>query len=408
MSNENPAAIVAELKTSIEGIKALVTTTDKQVKEIAAQSATGLDAANKVGKDALAAAEKAANDVTALVTRITENEQKLFDQIKAGRAAPKSLGQIIIETDDFKNFAAGKTKSISIDVQNNTITGQDGGSPARNSDTIVPADRMAGINPGAFRLLRVRDVIPAGNTVSNAIEYTRELAFTNSAAETAEGDTKPQSALTFDLQTAPVRTIAHWLKLSKQVKEDAPALASYIDVRLRFGVEQRIDSQLLNGNGSSQNLAGLLKNGNYQGFNPTAGETALDSINRMKYLVAANDYQASAIMMNPVTWGEIERIKGNDDHYIIGIPQSAMGPFLWGLPVIVTNAMPQGKAHVSSIETLAMIFNRSNTVVEMFEQDDTNVQKNLITVRAEARLALAVFRSQSAVYGALTRPGASA
>lgn len=406
--NTDPLALVQEVKGAVDGIKAKQGEIDAFLKKMSEEDLAKTD---KVAADALAAANAAAEAVKGFADRIVENEQKLFDNINAGKAAPKTLGQLVIETDAFKEFARGTTNrahmSFDGSVFANTITGQEGSPPA-NSDVLVAPQRLQGIIPGAFRRLRVRDAIPSGATTSNMIEYTRELTFTNSAAETAEGDTKPESAITFELKTAPVRTIAHWLKLSKQVRDDAPQLQAHIDGRLRYGVELRIDNQLLLGNGTGQNLEGLLIGDNYTSFSPTAGETALDSLNRMKYAVDASDYIATAIMLNPVTWGEIERIKGDDDHYVVGSPLSPIGPFLWGLPVVVTNAMPVGKAHVSALDILAQTFTRENTVVEIFEQDDTNAQQNLLTVRAEARLALAVYTPAASRYGALTSPGASA
>lgn len=401
------AALVTEVKAAVEGIKGQQTKLDELIAKYAKEAEARAGEIDKTAKDAVEAANKAAADIAALANRIVEAEQKLAEGVQAGKTAPKTLGQLVIENDAYKAFAAGTLARAKFEVQANTITGQTGSPPA-NSDVLVPADRLSGIIPGAFRALKIRDVLPSGTTTSNMVEYTRELAFTNDAAETAEGDTKPESDITFELAEAPVRTIAHWLKLSKQVREDAPALASYVDTRLRYGVDLRIDTQLLTGNGSGQNISGLLDNGNYTAFSPTAGETQLDSTNRMKYLVEAADYSPTAIILNPVTWGEIERLKGTDDHYIIGAPQSAIGPVLWGLPVVVTNAMPQGKAYMAAMPIVAQVWNRSGTVVEMFEQDDTNVQKNLLTVRAEARLALAIYRPASSRYGALTSPGASA
>jgi HK97 family phage major capsid protein len=401
------AALVTEVKAAVEGIKGQQTKLDELIAKYAKDAEARAGEIDKTAKEAVEAANKAATEIAALSTRIIEAEQKLADGIQAGKAAPKTLGQLVIETDAFKAFAAGTSNRARMEIQANTITGQTGSPPA-NSDTLVPTDRLAGIIPGAFRTLKVADVIPSGNTSSNMVEYTRELVFTNDAAEVAEGDTKPESDITFELVNAPVRTIAHWIKLSKQVREDAPALASYVDTRMRYGVELRIDTQLLTGNGSGQNISGLLDGGNYTAFSPTAGETQLDSINRMKYLVEAADYSPTVVILNPATWGDIERLKGTDDHYIIGMPQSVIGPVLWGLPVVVTNAMPVGKAHVSAMPILAQQWNRSGVVVEMFEQDDTNVQKNLITVRAEARKALAIYRPASSRYGALTSPGASA
>jgi HK97 family phage major capsid protein len=350
-------------------------------------------------KSAVEVAEKAAKELKAMGDRLLEIEQKQAEGIKYSYEAPKSLGESFATSDEFKAFAEGRTSKARLEIKN-TITGQSG-SPAANSDTIVAPQRQAGIVSGAFRTLRIRDVLPFGTTSSNLVEYTRELAFTNNSAETAEGVTKPESALTFELVSAPVKTIAHWLKLSKQVMDDAPALASYVDTRLRYGVDLRIDQQLLNGNGTGQNIGGLAKSGNHTAFTPVSGDNAIDSINRAIYAVAAADYNATAIILNPADWGAIERTKTTDDAYVFGAPQR-LAPTLWGLPVVATNTMTSGKFMVGAFDMAAQVWNRQGTTVEMSEADDTNFQKNLVTVRAEARLALAIYRPVSIQYGNLT------
>jgi HK97 family phage major capsid protein len=358
-----------------------------------------LKSAGAESKSAVEAAEKAAKELKAMGDRLLEIEQKQAEGIKKGYEMPKSLGESFATSDEFKAFAEGRTSKARLEVKN-TITGQSG-SPASNSDTIVAPQRQVGIVAGAFRNLRIRDIMPSGTTSSNLVEYTRELAFTNAAAETAEGETKPEATLTFELASAPVKTIAHWLKLSKQVMDDAPALASYVDTRLRYGVDLRIDQQLLNGNGSGQNIGGLAKAGNHTAFTPASGDNAIDSINRAIYLVAAADYNATAIILNPADWGAIERTKTQDDAYVFGAPQR-LAPTLWGLPVVATNTMTAGKFMVGAFDMAAQVWNRQGTVVEMSEADDTNFQKNLVTVRAEARLALAIYRPVSIQYGSLT------
>jgi HK97 family phage major capsid protein len=358
-----------------------------------------LKSAGAESKSAVEAAEKAAKELKAMGDRLLEIEQKQAEGIKKGYEMPKSLGESFATSDEFKAFAEGRTSKARLEIKN-TITGQSG-SPAANSDTIVAPQRQVGIVAGAFRNLRIRDIMPSGTTSSNLVEYTRELAFTNAAAETAEGATKPEATLTFELASAPVKTIAHWLKLSKQVMDDAPALASYVDTRLRYGVDLRIDQQLLNGNGSGQNIGGLAKAGNHTAFTPASGDNAIDSINRAIYLVAAADYNATAIILNPADWGAIERTKTQDDAYVFGAPQR-LAPTLWGLPVVATNTMTAGKFMVGAFDMAAQVWNRQGTVVEMSEADDTNFQKNLVTVRAEARLALAIYRPVSIQYGNLT------
>lgn len=403
----DPIQLVQEVKTSMDTINASHKTLTDQIKAMSGD----IEGGKKINADALKAANEAAAEVAKLADRIVQAEQKLADNVQAGKADVKTLGRLLIESDAYKDYASGLTNRARFEVQANTITGTEGSPPA-NSDILVPTQRLSGIIPGAFRSLKIRDLLPQGTTTSNMVEYTRELAFTNAAAETGEANTKPEATLTFDLKTAPVRTIAHFLKLTKQVLEDAPALASYVDTRLRYGVELRIDQQLLNGNGTGQNISGLTdKDGttdNYTAFSPVVGETELDSLNRMKYLVAAQDYNATGIILNPATWGAIERLKDTQDRYVIGSPLNPYGPTLWGLPVIVSNTMTTGKALVAAFDILAQVWNRSGTVVEMFEQDSDNVQKNLVTVRAESRLALAIYRPASSQYGALTRPGASA
>jgi HK97 family phage major capsid protein len=358
-----------------------------------------LKSAGAESKSAVEAAEKAAKELKAMGDRLLEIEQKQAEGIKKGYELPKTLGESFATSEEFKAFAEGRTSKARLEIKN-TITGQSG-SPATNSDTIVAPQRQVGIVSGAFRTLRIRDVMPSGTTSSNLVEYTRELAFTNSAAETAEGATKPEAALTFELVSAPVKTIAHWLKLSKQVMDDAPALASYVDTRLRYGVDLRIDQQLLNGNGSGQNIGGLAKVGNHTAFTPASGDNAIDSINRAIYLVAAADYNATAIILNPADWGAIERTKTDDNAYVFGAPMK-LAPTLWGLPVIATNTMTAGKFMVGAMDVAAQVWNRQGTTVEMSEADDTNFQKNLVTVRAEARLALAIYRPASIQYGSLT------
>jgi HK97 family phage major capsid protein len=389
----DPIELVGKISASMEQMK-----TDN-----AAAMAAITEASKSAGADAKAAIEKAdelAKKVIAGSEQIRDLEQKLAEGVKAGKAAPETLGRMVIKSDAYKSFASGNQSKMS--VMANTITGQSG-SPASNSDVIVAPDRLSGIVGGAYRSLRIRDVLPSGVTTSNMVEYTRELAFTNNAAETAEGATKPESVLTFELASAKVATIAHWLKVSKQVLEDSAVLESYINNRLRYGVEKRYDEQLLKGNGTGQNISGIIDGGNFTAFTPEIGETALDSLNRMIEAVATADYAATGIIMHPADWHKIERLKVGtaDARYVIGNPSGAMMPMIWGLPVVVTTAMTSGSAVVGAFDISHQIFDRVGVQVDMSESDDTNFQKNLLTVRAEARGCLATYRPASVYSGAL-------
>lgn len=376
---------------------------DGQVKESKA-------AANEVRDEVRALAEKHSTLVEqseSLAAKFQEFEQNVATRMSGGGAREESWGEKLAGDEGLGKMLAG-AKHATVQVKN-TILGE-GGSPQDPVDTIVPTDRLPGIVPGAFRALTVLDVVPMGATGSNQIEYTRENAWTNNAAETAEGGSKPQSSLTFQLISDPVRTIAHWLKLSKQVLDDAPALQSYVDRRLRHGLRQRLETQILTGNGTSPNIEGLSASGRHTAFTPTSGENQFDSVNRAKYAVWAADYMPNAIFINPSDWGAIERIKtgvSGDNSYLAGdggalaYVNNGIQPLLWGLPVIPSNAVTAGKFYLLDTNAIQM-FMRQGATVEMFEQDDTNVQQNLITVRAELRGALAVFHPLAVRYGDLT------
>lgn len=317
-----------------------------------------------------------------------------------------SVGKQFIESDTFKAYQDGQSTRAKMEFQNNTIIGE-GGSPQTPTNDIVPLQTMPGIVGGAFRQLRIKDIMPQGNATGNLVHYTRELLFTNNAAETAEAATKPESVLTFEGVDAPVRTIPHFIKVSKQVLDDAPMLASYIDTRLSYGVELRCETQIVNGDETGSNLGGILKSGNHTTLTAETGANDFDFANSIKYKVAESDYNADIYLINPQDWGRMERLKvgSGDARYVgadgaIGYLQNGLVPTLWGLPVIASNSVPAGKIICMSIMS-SMFWNRQDPTVEIFEQDGDNVQKNLLTVRGEMRGAFTVFRPAAIVAGDL-------
>lgn len=387
-----------------KAIKALTTDFKASNEDVLTKIAAAVEASNK-GKEGADAAMKAAEDAIAKVTAVSDDmvslQQEIAAGIKNGDEAPRSLGDFVVAQDAFKAFASGDGGAkVRFDVQANTITGQEG-SPPENSNVLVRPDRKAGIVAGAFRALRIADLLTTIPTTSNAYEFTRELAFTNNAAETAEATSKPETDLTFELLTVNIRTIAHWIKASKQILADSPTVAAYINTRMLYGVDAREDAQLLNGDGSGQNIDGMTNSGNFVAFTPVSGDTAIDSINRAKYDLIGNDWAADGVILNPADWGAIERQKTSEGSYIVGDPFGTIVPMMWGLPVIPSNNMTEGKFHMAAYATTYDHLDRESTTVELgFVNDDFT--KNLVTLRGEKRTALATLRPASARYGDLT------
>jgi len=234
----------------------------------------------------------------------------------------------------------------------------------------------------------------------------KETGYTNNAAPVAETTAKPYSDLTFDMTSAPVRTIAHLFKASRQILDDAPALRSYIDGRARYGLRFAEENQLLNGSGTGQNIHGLVPQAT--AFSPAftaEAETGIDRLRLAVLQVVLAEYPATAFVLNPIDWAKIELTKDAGGNYIIGNPQGALTPTLWNLPVVSTQAMAAGDFLTGAFSFASQIFDRMEIEVLLSSENVDDFEKNMFTIRAEERLAFAVYRPESFVTGEVEDAG---
>ena len=319
----------------------------------------------------------------------------------------KTFGHAIIDSQQFKDLASKKTRNALIRNVKNTILTVSG-SPLNPDHHLVAEDRLNGIVPLAFRSLNILDVVPQGTTNSDTIKYSRELTNTNAAAETPQGEAKPESAITFGSATESVRDIPTIIKVSRQALRDAPFLASFINTRLGHMVRHKLQMQIIDGDGTGVELNGLTKSGNFTAFTPVSGDNAFDSLSKAKYATMGADYEANTVLLNPADFGAMERLKRGsaDDAYILSgatalnYVANGMIPQIWGMNVVLSNDIATGKLLVLDINTI-QLFMREGLSIEMFEQDSDNVQKNLITIRAELAAALATYVQPAIRYGDL-------
>lgn len=331
-----------------------------------------------------------------LADRLVVLEQKGVLQPEAPKV--ESWGDQFIKSANYGLFAGGNLSKLRVEVKN-TLTG---------SDTTVAPDRKPGIVGGAFLPFSMEALIPSTTTNSNAIEFTKENAFTNSAAEAAEGAAKAESALTWTLVNMPVSTVAHWIKISKQLAADAPALKAYIDTRMRYGVNQKVDTQLVVGDGVAPNISGTYDAGNYvaHGIANAALGTTLKKLVLFRKVIAdlyAAGFPPDAIVLNPADWAtiEIELFTTAAGQTLYNV-NSAGRAFLFGLPVIQALGMAADTFQIGRFSEAYMIYNREGVVVEMSDSDGDNFQRNLLTIRAERRLALATEKPAAVRGGDLT------
>ncbi len=374
-----------------------------EVKKAAEKTETEIKNLGKVTDETKKLADDSLIKHNELSARFTEIEQKLARRAE-GPEQRKSIGQMVVEHDDLKAFIkSGGKGRVSIAVKA-IISGLTTDADGSAGDLIVP-QRQPGILGLPQRRLTMRDLITPGRTSSNAIQYVKETGFTNLAATVSEtsGATKPQSEIKFDLVTTAVTTIAHWVLATKQILDDAPQLQSYIDGRLRYGLGYVEDNQLLNGGGTGTDLNGIYTQATAYSapIVPTAaGNMTKIDIIRLAILQAfLAEYPANGIVMHPSDWADIELTKTDDGAYLFANPQGGSEPRLWRLPVVETQAMTVDKFLTGAFQLGAQIFDREDANVEISTEDSDNFRKNLVTIRAEERLALAVYRPEAFVKG---------
>jgi len=253
------------------------------------------------------------------------------------------------------------------------------------------------------RRLSIRQLLSQGTTDSNLIEYARQATRDNAAAPVAEEAVKPESTYTWEKADAAVRTIAHVTHISRQALDDAGQLQTMIDGELRYGLDLAEESQIVAGDGVGENFSGLVTEAT--AFTAAAGLPDATRIDRMRLAllqVALSDYAADGIVINPTDWAAIELLKDTTGNYIYGNPHAQSTPMLWGLDVVPTQAVGVGEWLAGSFFMAATIYDRMKTEVLISSEHGDNFVKNMLTMRAEKRAALAVKRPGALVTGDFT------
>lgn len=386
--------------------------------EIKADHAKSVDAVKEIAEQALAEAQKGAQSTTglkekaddalvkmnALTEQVTTIEQKLarakaFDD-RAARA--KSLGEQFVEADSVKDFLGSEEKRGKAQMLLKATITSSTADAAGSAGDAVEATRLPGIVTPNDRRLTIRDLLTPGQMDGSSLEYVREKGFNNNAAPVAEGAAKPQSDIQLELIQTGAKVIAHTAKASRQILDDAAQLRTYIDGRLRYGLAFKEEQQLLNGDGTGQNLLGIIPQATaYSAEFTPASATALDTMRLAMLQAALAEYPATGHVMHPTDWARIETTKDADGRYIIGNPQGNIQPTLWGLPVVATQAIAADKFLTGAFMLGAQVFDRWQARVEIATENEDDFIKNLVTMLCEERLALAVYRPEAFIYGDL-------
>ncbi|MDI3330136.1 MAG: phage major capsid protein [Micrococcus sp.] len=274
--------------------------------------------------------------------------------------------------------------------------------------------------------LKLRSAISLRRTGSDSVEYVRQVSHTNAAAPVAEatssaaptatadtttgdvtfanaagGGYKPEGSWAFERKTATVKTIAEWVPATKRALADAAQLEGLINDELRADIAETEELQIMNGDGSGENLPGILST---EGIQSQAFTTDLFVTIRKARTKARTVGRVvpNAVAMNPLDVETVDLARENGDTgKFYGAGPFSMGPrTLWGMPIIETEAIAAGRALVGDFSK-AVLWDREQTTVSITDSHADFFIRNLVAVLAEERVAFGVTRPTAFVQAAL-------
>ena len=241
-------------------------------------------------------------------------------------------------------------------------------------------------------LLNLITIIPVTST---SVQYVEQTSQTNNAAgvpETIPATAKPESQFVTTLRTALITTIAHYVKTSKMAIADAPVLRGFIDTFLRAGVQEELVAMIVAGQDATPGqFDGILNTAGIQtqAFSTDSIETIRKAITKVR---SPGKARATGIAMNPVDWEGIELTKtAPAGTYMFGGPQTMATPRLWGVPVTLVDDMPVGTAIVGDWR-YAVLWDRESATVTLYDQNEDDAIKNMVTILGELRAGFSVLR----------------
>ena len=323
--------------------------------------------------------------------------EKTVENMKSAEKVAETLGGKFVTSPEFKAAVArlgggdslplGTTGSVKVidRAEMKTLF-------ASTSGQAVMADRLGLIVPKAMVGLDIFSVIAQGTTDSDSVEYLEETTYTNAAVETAETTAAAESAVAFTKRTAGVKEIAHFIPVTRRALADASYIESWVNNRLVDGVRRRLQTQILSGNGSGDDLTGIYNTSGIGSIDrSTLSLDMVESLHRAITTIRINAFaEPDFIGIHPSDWESIRLLKSaTSGEYVYGAPAGATPPNLWGVPVLVHAAFTSGTPMVG-IGREATLWTREGVSVAASDSHSDYFIKRQVALLATARVAFAV------------------
>lgn len=266
------------------------------------------------------------------------------------------------------------------------------------------------------RELTIRDLLTTGSTESDTIEYVRITGKTNNAGMVPEatssgqpavynaptgpellaGGYKPESGLALEKVTTTVKTIAHWMPMTKRAASDAGQVRTLVDNFLRYGLVEKLEDQILTGPGTGETFQGILNSGVLTvGSAGTDIDAVVDAIRTVR---VTGRRRPSAIVFHPNDWYSTGFLLAKDSQgrYLVGDPRASLDQLntLWGMRVVVSEAMTENTALVGDFR-FGVLWEREGVSISVTDSHLDFFTRNLLAILAEMRAGFGVLDSQA-------------
>jgi len=344
-----------------------------------------------IGKDVdeLAAIERASDDLDrALKDRKEPDDRPPLPGAKGGdRPELKSLGRQFVESKDFQNARKNSLGRASVEIDVDLKTAM------TTSAGFAPESLRTGeVVPYVRRPLSVLDLIPAGRTTQAAVVYMEQTTRTNNAAEATENSGAfGEAALAYTERSVTVENVAQFIPVTMQQLEDVPQIEGVINGELMSMERERVDSQVLNGSGSTPEIQGIL---NKTGIltRARAGDVFDTVFNAAKDVRVTGRSNPNAIVIHPNDWAEIRLMRTEDGLYILGNPTELGPERIWGMSVVQSTAITEATALVGDFASWCKLYEKRGVLLEMTDSHDTYFIYGKYAIRATWRVAMVITR----------------
>ena len=322
-----------------------------------------------------------------LARELLEIRQK--SEAVPAKAKAKSVGDSFVADKAYTDFVSGAATSaravITLDKDATKV-----GTSGPEAPSLAPS-LYAGVFGTPNVPQKIEPLIPHIAVTTDSVDYVT-VADTINAAGVAEAAKIPESTFAPTLAKANVVNVAHYTKITKQLADDAPALAAYINTKMLYGLQTKVEDQIVNGNGSAPELKGLLAKGSYTDASTqlAGAKNLFDLLLLLQGVAETAAYEPEALVLNPMTWAQLAMEKDSQGRYLLGGPGLAANKSVWGIPVVTSSAVPAGKFIFGNFTQTVTIYDRLQVAVEMTGTNEDDFTHYLYTIRASRRLALAV------------------